>query len=128
MSILLELAVNAVASVGMLGGYSAIKNRITRKKDQQVKEQRKKATRPDEWGGWPWEALYSWTERYDLWGRSVAADKFRCPKCKKETGTSLSLCDNDSHYHNPHFHFKCNHCSFTCILRTADDVGEEEEE
>ncbi len=57
---------------------------------------------------------------YAGWGH-LAEYGFRCPKCcayRNNKAYYICLC---AEYHKEHFHFRCNDCGYTNIMRTADD-------
>lgn len=59
-----------------------------------------------------------------LWGKGGDNGEygFGCPKCREHgrNRTQPEICDC-SEYFRHHFHYKCNICKYTNIMRTADD-------
>ena len=135
MSILVEVIVNTITTVGAINGYSGIRSWLSsRKKEKQAKqtkeekqkqqEKEEKKNQEDIWGGWRWETLFHQETAIELFGTTIKRTEFTCPKCHNFTVMTPQLCWN-SHYPRDHFHFLCKHCNFDCYLRTADDHEED---
>jgi len=94
---LMQLIEGALVGAGVLHGMT-----LARKKLSSVKKD---------------DGTMNWA-----WYNQFCHQGFYCPKCSNVNSNKKqpTICSCEE-YHKEHFHFKCNTCSYTNIMRTFDD-------